>query len=77
MLGIVPPLVSSLADTAVLILGVYLTMNGEFTVGMIMAFQGFLTSFTDPAMKLVSSGQVLQEMRTEMERVEDVMKYAR
>lgn len=75
MLGIVPPLVSSLADTAVLILGVYLTMNGEFTVGMIMAFQGFLTSFTDPAMKLVSSGQVLQEMRTEMERVEDVMKY--
>ena len=50
-------------------------MNGEFTVGMIMAFQGFLTSFTDPAMKLVSSGQVLQEMRTEMERVEDVMKY--
>ena len=75
MLGMIPSLVSSLANSAVLILGVYLTINGAFTVGMIMAFQGFLASFSAPAMTLVSAGQTLQEMRTEMERVEDVMKY--
>jgi ABC-type bacteriocin/lantibiotic exporter with double-glycine peptidase domain len=50
-------------------------MEGEFTVGMIMAFQGFLSSFTAPASTLISASQTLQEMRTEMERIEDVMEY--
>jgi len=74
-LGLLPPFVSAVAGTVVLILGVYLTMQGEFTVGMIMAFQGFLGSFTAPATTLICAGQTLQEMRTEMERVEDVMQY--
>ena len=42
---------------------------------MIMAFQGFLSSFTAPASTLISASQTLQEMRTEMERIEDVMEY--
>ena len=74
-LGMIPSLVSSLTNTAVLMLGVWLTMEGEFTVGMIMAFQGFLSSFTAPASTLISASQTLQEMRTEMERIEDVMAY--
>lgn len=74
-LGLLPSFVSTVTGTAVLILGVYLTMQGQFTVGMIMAFQGFLGSFTAPATTLISAGQTLQEMRTEMERVEDVMQY--
>ena len=74
-LGLIPSFVSELSGTAVLIIGVWLTMQGEFTVGMIMAFQGFLESFLAPAEQLISAGQTLQEMRTEMERVEDVMEY--
>lgn len=74
-LGMVPDLVSVLANNIVFILGVYLTMKGAFTVGMIMAFQGFLASFTAPASSLVKAGQTLLEMRTQMERVEDVMEY--
>ena len=74
-LGLLPTLVSSLCDTAVLMTGVFLAMKGEFTVGMIMAFQGFLSSFISPATTLISTGQTLQEMRTDMERIEDVMKY--
>ena len=66
---------SALSNAAVLIVGVYLTMQGEFTVGMVMAFQGFLTSFNSPAAELISAGQTIQEMRTDMERVEDVMEY--
>ena len=62
-LGMIPSLVSSLANTAVLIIGVYLTMEGRFTVGMVMAFQGFLGSFMAPAQQLISAGQTLQEMR--------------
>ncbi len=74
-LGMVPAILTQLADTAVLILGVYLCMTGQFTVGMVMAFQGFLGSFMQPAQTLISAGQQFQELRTEMERVEDVMKY--
>ena len=74
-LGMIPKFVSTLANTAVLITGVYLTMQGRFTVGMIMAFQGFLTSFMSPASQLIFSGQTLQEMRTQMEHVDDVMEY--
>ncbi|MCQ2446897.1 MAG: peptidase domain-containing ABC transporter, partial [Clostridia bacterium] len=74
-LGMVPAIVSNLANDAILILGVYLTFKGEFTVGMVMAFQGFLASFMAPASMLISAGQTLQEMRTEMERVDDVMEY--
>ncbi len=74
-LGLIPSFVSSLCNTVVLALGVFLTMRGEFTVGMIMAFQGFLASFTAPASTLISAGQSLQEMRTQMERVEDIMEY--
>ena len=74
-IGSIPQLITMLANSTVLFLGVYLTMQGRFTVGMVMAFQGFLTSFMAPAASLTTSGQVLQEMRTQMERVDDVMEY--
>ena len=74
-LGMIPSLVLALTNTAILIIGVWLIMQGQFTIGMLSAFQGFLASFTAPANTLISAGQTLQEMRTSMERVEDVMKY--
>ncbi|MCR5735459.1 MAG: NHLP family bacteriocin export ABC transporter peptidase/permease/ATPase subunit [Lachnospiraceae bacterium] len=74
-LGMIPSAVSTVLNSLILILGVWLTMEGHFTAGMIFAFQGFLNSFMQPANQLVSAGQTIQEMRTDMERVEDVMKY--
>ena len=74
-LGMIPQFVSTLANNIVMFLGVWLTMKGDFSVGMIMAFQGFMTSFMSPAMTMVSAGQTLQEMRTQMECVDDVMEY--
>ncbi len=74
-LGIIPTIVSSICNTAVLMFGVCFAMTGNFTVGMITAFQGFLSSFTSPAMSLIGAGRTIQEMRSEAERVEDVMSY--
>ena len=68
-------ILSEAADVVIMILGVWLTIQGKFTVGMIMAFQYFLNAFITPVTSLVSAGQMLQEMRTNMERVEDVMEY--
>lgn len=75
ILGFIPGIVSGVLDTLVLALGILYTLQGHFTVGMILAFQGFMNSFTAPASMLISAGQVIQEMRTSMERIEDVMEY--
>ena len=74
-LGMIPTFLSSVANYAVLVMGVYYVMNGRFTLGSLQMFQGMLGSFMMPAMTLISSGQTIQEMRTDMERVEDVMQY--
>lgn len=74
-IGRIPEFINQITSDVILILGVFLCMSGKFSVGMIMAFQGFLTSFMGPVNTLINAGQQIQEMRTEMERVDDVMEY--
>ena len=74
-LGAIPLLLSNAANYLVMILGIWLAIQGRFSLGVIILFQGFLNSFMAPAMTLVTAGQTIQEMRTQMERVEDVMEY--
>ncbi len=73
--GMLPVLVEDLMGVVVLSLGIYLTMKGHFTAGSIMAFQSILNNFMDPVQALIESGQEVQEMRSKMERVDDVMEY--
>ena len=74
-LGVIPVFFNTIANYAVLLLGIRLAMDGRFSLGAIYMFQGFLGSFMAPAMTMISAGQTIQEMRTQMERVEDVMEY--
>jgi ABC-type bacteriocin/lantibiotic exporter with double-glycine peptidase domain len=74
-LGAIPNLVSTLANSTIIVLGVWLAMQGNFTLGMITAFQLYLNNFMAPAEELITAGSSIQEMRAEMERVEDVMNY--
>jgi len=73
--GIIPAFISTAANYIVLFFGVLYAMQGNFTVGMITIFQGYMGSFLSPAMTLIGAGQTIQEMRISMERVEDVMQY--
>ena len=75
LVGKIPMLLTDIANYGILVLGVYLTIRGEYTMGGVFMFQGFLTSFMTPAQELITAGQTFQEMRTQMERVEDVMEY--
>ncbi|MBQ7203255.1 MAG: NHLP family bacteriocin export ABC transporter peptidase/permease/ATPase subunit [Eubacterium sp.] len=75
VLGIVPELVSTLANTVVLAIGIFLVINGEFTIGMVTAFQSIMGLFNAPVKSLTEAGQKIQEMRTNMERIEDVLNY--
>ena len=74
-LGQLPALLSLLSSNIILFLGIRLIMTGEWTIGLISAFNGYLAAFSSPAQMLISAGQQLQEMRTRMERVQDVFKY--
>lgn len=74
-IDVIPAVFSVIANYTVLIIGVLMTMEGQFTLGAVMMFQGFLTSFMSPAQTLIEAGRTIQEMRTNMERVEDVLSY--
>ena len=75
VLGSVPSLLVTLANYTVLALGVYLTIKGEFTLGAVLMFQSFLSAFISPAMTQLNARQTMQELRVQMDRIEDVMEY--
>ena len=74
-LGLLPLIVSEVTDCLVLFMGISLAMRGEFTPGMITQFAIYMKQFLAPATQLITTGQTVQEIRTEMERIEDVMEY--
>ncbi len=73
ILGSLPGVLISLSSALLLCGGVYLVIRGHFTLGCVVAFQSLLNAFTEPARQLVNSDQMIQEMRTDMERIEDIM----
>jgi NHLM bacteriocin system ABC transporter peptidase/ATP-binding protein len=73
--GLIPEIVSAVVDILILAVGLYLIMEGRFTVGMLMAFQSMLLAFMTPVTELADAGTTIREMRTNMERIEDIMEY--
>ena len=69
-------MLQELSNAVILTIGVWLIMKGKFSVGMLVAFQSLLQQFMMPVESLLDIGQSIQETRTSMERVQDVMKYA-
>ncbi len=74
-LGAIPTTLTSIANIAVLVIGIWLIVEGAFTPGMLLAFTGFLAAFMTPVNQMITLGQQVQEMQTQMERIEDVMRY--
>lgn len=73
--GLILQMVSSVVNTIILGLGLYFIIQGEFSAGMLFAFQTMLSAFMAPVMELANAGATIREMRTNMERIEDVMEY--
>ena len=70
-----PGLVRSLSEIAILMIAVLLIIRGQFTAGMLMAFQSFMSSFMVPVNELLHVSTSVQAMKSSMERVEDVLNY--
>ncbi|MGH9160366.1 MAG: NHLP family bacteriocin export ABC transporter peptidase/permease/ATPase subunit [Vicinamibacteraceae bacterium] len=71
----VPPFVQTASTAAVLVLGGLKVMSGDLTVGMLVAYQTLLTSFTRPLGNFVQFGTTLQELQADMNRLDDVLRY--
>lgn len=74
-MGLLPILVNGLVNTTILVLGALLILKGELSVGMLLAFQGFMSSFLSPVNDIVNASKNIVVMRSQMERIEDVMKF--
>lgn len=72
---LIPAIVSAVTSNLVLGFGFYFIINGQFTVGALTAFQGFLSSFMSPVDQLIDANKTIQDMKTSMERIDDVMNY--
>ena len=75
MLSVMPTLVFTLNNVAILAVGGYRVMEGYLTMGMLVAFQSLMSSFMQPVNQMVTLGGKLQETRADMNRLDDVMRY--
>jgi NHLM bacteriocin system ABC transporter peptidase/ATP-binding protein len=73
----VPMLVATLATMIVYVMGGIKVMNGEFTIGMLVAYQTLVGSFNRPLASLVNFSGLLQELQGDMTRLDDVLAYPR
>ena len=74
-LGAVPTVITQLVNILVFVLGIKLIIDSQFTTGALIAFLGFLSSFMQPVTALINLGQTIQETQTQIERIQDVLKY--
>jgi NHLM bacteriocin system ABC transporter peptidase/ATP-binding protein len=72
---VVPPLTIAITNAVVLLLGVQRVIQGDFTIGTLVAFQSLLASFIGPVNNFVSLAGAVQEMHGKMARIDDALRY--
>ncbi|MEO1521021.1 MAG: NHLP family bacteriocin export ABC transporter peptidase/permease/ATPase subunit [Cyanobacteria bacterium J06633_2] len=73
LLGVLPSLLSALASLSLLVIGGLRILNGDLTVGMLIAFQLLMQSFQAPVNRLVQFGSTLQDLQGSLRRLDDVL----
>jgi NHLM bacteriocin system ABC transporter peptidase/ATP-binding protein len=68
-----PPFLQSFGNIAILSVGGLRVMDGQLTMGMLVAFQSLLMSFLSPVNQMVTLSQKLQDAEGNMQRLDDVM----
>lgn len=74
-LTVLPTFLTGVNTTVVLTVGAFFILQGQMTIGMLVAFQSLMASFLAPVTEIVGLGAELQEVEGEMDRLEDVMQY--
>jgi ATP-binding cassette subfamily C protein len=72
-LSTLPTLLSALASMLLLVVGGLRVMEGNLSLGMLIALQSLMQSFLEPVGRLVDLGSTLQELEGDLNRLEDVL----
>jgi NHLM bacteriocin system ABC transporter peptidase/ATP-binding protein len=75
LLSVVPTFLSALNTTAILVIGGFQIMNGQLTMGLLVAFQSLMASFLEPVNQMVNLGGRLQEVEGDLNRLDDVLRH--
>lgn len=75
LLVVVPNFLTSFNTMTMLLIGGFKVMQGEMSMGTLMAYQALMTSFMTPVNNLVEFGSQLQELKGDMVRLDDVHNY--
>jgi len=73
VLEVAPELFSSFATILILLVGAFSVMSGDLTIGMLVAFQSLMWSFLAPVSDLTKLGGKFQQLRGDLERIDDVL----
>lgn len=76
LLSTLPGMLDSLTTVFILGLGGAKVIDGEMTVGMLVAFQSLMGSFTQPVDGLMGMVNKFQEATGDLTRLDDVLNYA-
>ncbi|MCP4306202.1 MAG: NHLP family bacteriocin export ABC transporter peptidase/permease/ATPase subunit [bacterium] len=72
--GTLPELVTTLNSVLILVIGGLKVMEGQLTLGQLVAFQSLLVSFTTPAKQLVGFANKLHALKGDMDRLDDIVR---
>ncbi len=72
---LIPELIKNISFALVISSGAILIIRGRLTDGAFMAFYGLLGSFFHPVEALINAGPDIQNMRSNMKRIDDVISY--
>ena len=75
LLSLAPPLLMASSTALLLGLGGARVMDGELTMGMLVAFHALALAFLGPVNGLVALGGTIQEVRGDVARLDDVLRY--
>ncbi|HEY9887052.1 MAG TPA: ATP-binding cassette domain-containing protein, partial [Candidatus Obscuribacterales bacterium] len=73
MLSILPSLLSAFTNLALLVVGGWRVINGDLSIGMLVAFQLLMVSFQRPVNNLVRFASTLQTLQGNLTRLNDVL----
>lgn len=77
IVAVLPGLLTALATAAVLVVGGLRVMDGTLSIGMLAAFQWLLGAFLAPVTSLVTLGKSIQQVHSDVERLDDVLRNPR
>jgi ABC-type bacteriocin/lantibiotic exporter with double-glycine peptidase domain len=73
MLASIPVLLNSLTQASILVIGGWLTITGDFTIGSLLAVSALAANLNSPVQTLMNTGSQLQVVTSSLQALDDVL----